>query len=148
MSFSISETVGTKLGWSDGDKIEIMIGSGEHHGLLRLRKNNSAGQVAIAQQKAAKGVWFSLKMGHQDAFVNRSEPALWCQWENVDEGWIEIVLPKWADETAPNKKQTTQPAQRPAARAQPVRNVTASIMGDPPPGRREMLQKMGEIGSK
>lgn len=80
MSFSISETVGKKLGWSDGDKIEIMIGSGEHHGLLRLRKNNSAGQVAIARREAAKGIWFSLKMGHQEAFVDRSEPALWCQW--------------------------------------------------------------------
>ena len=151
MSFSISETVGKKLGWSDGDKIEIMIGSGEHHGLLRLRKNNSAGQVAIARREAAKGVWFSLKMGHQDAFVDRSESALWCQWENVDEGWIEIVLPKWADETAPNRKQAVAAPPKPAEEIKrgpgrpPVKNVTASLMGDPSPDRKAMLQRMGEM---
>lgn len=147
MSFSISETVGKKLGWSDGDKIEVMIGDGEHHGLLRLRKNNSVGQATVERREAAKGAWFSLKLGFQPAFVDRSEAAAWCQWEEAD-GWIEIVLPKWADETAPNRKLHQAPPVRPAQPAPARQSVTSSLMGDPAPGRREMLQKIGEIGGK
>lgn len=144
LSFVISETVAKQIGWADKDGIEVMIGEGEHHGLIRLRKNKSTAQIEIERRETAKGGWFSLKLGHQPAFVDRSETALWCQWEKVEEGWIEIVLPKWADETAPSRKAASVPTRIPV---QPTakQNVTASVMGDPPPGRREMLQKMGEM---
>lgn len=142
LSLTISSATGEGLGWSGGDKIEVMIGEGEHHGLIRLRKNNSAGQAELAYREMARGAWFSLRLGHQPAFVDRSESAAWCQWEKVEDGWIEVVLPTWADETAPSQKPTRQP---PAATAPtPARgaNVTAALMGDPEPGRREQVEKL------
>jgi len=144
MTFTVSDSVGKSLGWQSGDKIEIMIGEGEHHGLLRLRKNNSAGQAEAHHREMARGSWFTLRLGHQPLFIDRSEPASWCQWERVEDGWIEVVLPKWADETAPKQKsivpaQTVPRHQTPTPRK--AADVTGSLMGDPDPARRAMLDK-------
>ncbi|TPN11715.1 hypothetical protein [Mesorhizobium sp. B2-1-2] len=158
-SFSINATIAKQASIADGDGIEVMIGDGEHHGLIRIRKNNSAADTKADGRTTGKGAFFLIKLGHQPAFVDRSEPSAWCQWELVEDGWIEIVLPKWADETAPNRKRadgdrsvtvngvtkalhanagtTTLSARK--------QSVTAGLMGDPPVGRREMLRKMGEM---
>jgi hypothetical protein len=142
------------LGVGDGDKCEVLIGDGEHHGLIRLRKNNSAaGEAPVSKRETGKGAFYTIKLGHQAAFVDRTEQALWCQWEAIEEGWIEIVMPKWADETAPTQRSVIQgtPGPKPLTPAQQAiqrgkaKNVTSSVMGDPPPGRREMLEKMGSM---
>jgi len=147
MSIGVSTATAKQLDWADGNKLEVLIGDGEHHGLLRLRKNNSAGQATVEKRETAKGAWFQVQLGNQPAFVDRAEPARWCQWEKVEDGWVEVVLPRWADETAPRKAPTPQP--RPLGEVPTVprnrQSVTASVMGDPPPGRREMLAKMGEM---
>jgi hypothetical protein len=148
MSLSITGSAIADIGWADGDGIEVLIGEGEHHGLIRLRKNKSAAQTTVVERKAVRGgKYLAIPLGNQPAFVSRSEPAAWCQWEEVEDGWVEIVLPKWADETSPNRAKVAavpQPVQPKPAPA-PSRNVTADLMGDPPPNRREMLQKIGTM---
>lgn len=165
ITFSINAAAGNHANICAGDGIEVMIGEGEHHGLVRLRKNNSAADTKAELCTTGKGAFLRIKLGHQPAFVDRSEPSAWCQWDKVEDGWLEIVMPKWADETAPNRRTATknepdtrpplpgtklfsgeQPRQ-PPLKAQPAtpKNVTAGLMGDPAPGRREMLQKMGEM---
>jgi hypothetical protein len=161
ITFSINASVAKQANIGDGDGIEVMIGEGEHHGLIRLRKNNSAADTKAEHRTTGKGAFFLIKLGHQPAFVDRSEPSAWCKWEKVEDGFIEILLPKWADETKPGRKTvfgTAKPADgctniktahtnintKPLA-AQPKKSVTANLMGDPAPGRREMLQKMGEM---
>lgn len=143
LTLTLTMATAKNFGWADGDKLEVLIGDGEHHGLLRLRKNNSVGLAVVAHRKTAKGEWASIKLGHQNAFVDRSEQARWCQWEKVEEGFVEIVLPSWADETGPRKRPT--PALSPQAPALPRKttSVTSQLMGDPAPGRRETLAKMG-----
>lgn len=158
MSLILSDAVAKQVDWQDGAKLEVLIGDGEHHGLLRLRKNNSAGEAIVQRRETAKGAWFGVKLGHQPAFVDRSEPTRWCQWEMVEDGWVEIVLPKWADETKPGRREgavrsltvggvTKTLHANPGTTALSARKqtVTAGLMGDPPAGRREMLQKMGEM---
>lgn len=149
LTISIGGTAIKELAWSKGDKIEVLIGDGPDHGMLRFRKNNSAGQVECNERQFARGVTFlCLSLGHQDAFVNRSEASAWCQWEKLEDGYIEVVLPKWAEETAPRKALQATPAPAPERRPvgrPPLRgNVTASLMGDPAPGRREAVAKLGE----
>ncbi len=143
MKFTVNETVAKSFGWSGGDKLEVLIGNGPDHGLLRLRKNNSLSDAAeVVHRKANKGDYFQVSLGHQPMFVDRVEAARWCQFEKVEDGYVEIVLPRWADETAPAKK----PALLPIVSQQPPKRggtVTADLMGDPPPGRREMLAKVG-----
>jgi hypothetical protein len=151
LSLFINVVAAAALNIADGDKIEIMLGDGEHHGLLRLRKNNSAGEATASEKKTLKGKFFVVKLGHQPMFVDRTEPSAWCQWEQVEDGWCELVLPKWADETAPRKAKPEAPkiplSQPVVAASMPKRSVTASVMGDPPPGRREMLEKIGNFKS-
>lgn len=151
LSFTFTEAVGKKLSWSDGDGVEVLIGEGEHHGLVRIRKNNSAAVTKIQRRETGKGAWFSLKLGHQPTFIDRSEAPAWCQWEAVEDGWLEIVLPKWADETAPSKAKAAAPASPHPTSAKPARrgiDVTAQLMGDPPPGRREMLENFDKTAGR
>jgi hypothetical protein len=146
LTLSISDAVAMKeLNWSAGDKVEVLIGEGEHHGLLRLRKNNSVGVAVVEKRNALKGGYFAVALGCQPAFVDRKEVGRWCQWEKVEEGWVEIVLPNWADETAP-RKAAQLAAPRPNGVAPQQRrgtDVTSHLMGDPAPGRREAMEKVG-----
>lgn len=148
MKFSFSEQVAKALGWEKGDKIEVLIGNGEHHGIIRLRKNNSVGDAELIHRKANKGDYYQLALGNQPMFIDRTEQSRWCQFEKVEDGYVEIVLPRWADETAPAKKPLPSPIMAKPA-PQPMRGgaVTSTLMGDPPAGRREMLQKVGAIAS-
>lgn len=137
LSITITGQTLKDFGWSDGDKIVVQIGTKEHHGLLRLQRNNSTGQAVFMVRKAVKGGSYgALQLGHQNVFVDRSEEALWCQWEKVEGGAIEIVLPKWADETRPVRDRRV-PATTPALTPLPRKsqNVTSALMGDPEPGR-------------
>lgn len=171
MTMYISARTATELQIADGDKIEVMLGEGEHHGLIRLRKNNSAGQAPVSKTGSGKVETFRLSLGCQRQFVVRTEPTQWCQWEAVEEGWFEVVLPKWADETAPGRtihkapaypaeaqrqaQTSREPYKSPAIEAARIekrgpgrpakQNVTAALMGDPPPNRREMLAKIGSM---
>lgn len=151
LSLFVSASRAAALNIGDGDGIEILIGDGEHHGLIRLRKNNSAGIAKAEKRATGKADFFVLKLGHQAAFVDRSEAAAWCQWELVDDGWVEITLPKWAADTAPGRKASVAaPVNRMAAVAPAAvrQSVTAGLMGDPPPGRRQMLEEVSKIAGK
>jgi len=147
------------LGFSADSKVEVLLGTENDHGLLRLRADKK-GQATVAQKKAPKGSkpYQTIRLGHQQVFVDRAEKAQACHYEKVD-GYFEIVLPPWADETHPTRKKTSPAPVEPAAeRAKPVapkagcvpafeprrpgrpkRNVTADMMGDPAPGRREAV---------
>lgn len=145
MKFSVNMAVAKELGWSGGDKLEVLIGNGEHHGILRMRKNNSVGDAEVVHRKASKGDYFQIALGHQAMFVDKTQSPAWCQFEKVEDGFVEIVLPRWADETAPAKKPIASP---PPAASTPIKRpaaVTGSLMGDPPPGRRQMLDKIGSL---
>lgn len=151
MVFIISAATAKALEWSKGDKIEVLIGTDGDHGLLRVRKNNSIGQVELIEQSTAKGSWFKLVLGHQEQFVDRTEAAAWCQFETLADGFTEIVLPKWADETAPSRKAKTMPLApiskqeiiSPPAKSRS--NVTADLMGDPPPNRRAIMDQLSKV---
>ncbi len=149
MTFTIGDAISRSLDWHDENKLEVMIGDGEHHGLVRMRKNNSVGDATAVRRETPKGAWITVKLGHQPAFVDRSESACWVQWEKVEDGWVEIVLPKWADETSPRKAAPAnggaRPVAAPPAPVAPKKQVTAGLMGDPPPGRRQMLETIGNI---
>lgn len=137
------------FGWADGDKLEVMLGEGEHHGLIRLRKNNSAaGSVELAKRSGARdSTYYTARLGHVPAYVNRSEPKRWVQFEAVEDGWVEFVLPLWADETSPRANKTTpgptpkSPVAAAAAFQRPNRSATANLMGDPPAKRSALAAK-------
>lgn len=170
LTFFITSDRAEALGWRESDKVEVLLGEKSDHGLVRMRKADD-GQVELTARKAAHGsTFFQLQLGLQPAFVNRTEKATPCSvevLEDEDAGTIELVLPKWADETHPDRKAkpaaSPSPTYAPSAlpqqpgaqvvgapstaprRGRPPKSVTANLMGDPPAGRREMLAKMGEM---
>lgn len=154
LRLSVSKAIGDDLGWKSQDMLEVLLGTGEHHGRLRLRKNNSIGKARVEFKQLRNGSYFSVLLGHFHQFVDRSELAAWCVWEKTQEGWIEITLPRWANETKPQAAPAPSPTEHrapasakrvvPAApdRDRTPRSVTASLMGDPEPGRREAVERM------
>jgi hypothetical protein len=142
LSLTLSGDAFTKLAWSNGDKIVVQIGTGEHHGLIRLQKNNSTGQAEYRVKDAVRGGRYGvLALGHQPAFVDRGEAARWCQWEPIENGVIEIVLPKWADETGAKRRRPQAGLSPVPMSPRPASKVTSALMGDPEPGRSALDQK-------
>lgn len=153
MNFTIRADVCDGFGWAEGDKLEAMIGEGEHHGLIRFRKNNSVGTVDVCKRSAAGGShFFTLTLGHLPSYIDRNETKRWINAEAVEEGWVEFVLPSWADETSPRR--TAPPQQKTVAAngmskaiadaatfQRPRRDVTPGIMGDPPANRSALAEK-------
>lgn len=92
-----------------GDDVElaVMLGEAEDHGLLRMRRAESGDAVTLTAHRipirASGGEYHRVKCGHVPILVNASRPPLPCKWEKLDNGWLEIVLPAWADETAPKR---------------------------------------------
>ncbi len=147
--FVASAAVVSKYGWSVDDKLEVMLGEQEHHGLIRVRKNNSVGIAPISKKGGGGKEYFTFSLGHQPLYVDRSEASRWCSFIGVD-GWVEITLPAWAKETASPLRESriekpSTPAPRgPQARARAFGNVTASIMGDPDPSRSALAMRDGK----
>jgi hypothetical protein len=148
--FSLKPTIAEQFGWVDGDKIEVQIGTDEHHGIIRLRKSE-AGSAPLAYRQSGDGrtrggPWFRLSLGYTPMFVDRSENKRWVLFEALEEGWIEVVLPAWADETGPKAK-ADRPRQSAgiAAVARPPAissgELTSRMMGDPPKGRSALSQQ-------
>src|SRR5690606_18161746 len=74
MNFTIRPDLASAWGWTAGDKLEVLIGNGEHHGLVRFRKNNSVGTVEVVRRAGVHGShYFTLTLGHLAAYVDRSE---------------------------------------------------------------------------
>lgn len=145
LSLAISLPVIEGLHWADGDVLEVLLGDGDDHGKVRLRKNASVGtaKVSMRQSIGGKAGWVAVNLGHVPAFVDRSEGKRHCQWITLGGGWLEITLPSWAAETGgPRREPALQEAVR-AVRA-PSRTVTPNLMGDPPKGRSALDQRDGK----
>lgn len=130
-----------ELGWADGDALAVELGEEEHHGLIRLCKDKT-GTAAVSMRKATRGGQFiQVGLGVIDLFVDRVETKKWCQFEAFPDGWVEVVLPSWADETNPARRNRL-PSSRTLALPPPApRRTTAAIAGDPPPGRSALDQR-------
>ena len=139
--------VASALGWDDKDKIAIQLGEGEHHGLLRLKKDPQGSAVMKRLHAGGNGLrggpYFRLNLGHVELFVDRRENRRWVKFDNVDDGWIEVVLPGWADETSPNRRprSTALTVSAPPARQTAVRDLAPHLMGDPPKERSALSQR-------
>jgi hypothetical protein len=105
MRITIREETFKALGYSLSDRFTLLLGTGEHHGILRLRKSPDGAVRATERALINKGLAYTLSLGRRTEFVDRGEPAQQCQWTIIDHaaGTLEIVLPKWAEETDPRK---------------------------------------------
>jgi hypothetical protein len=78
---------------SDKDRFEVMLGSGEHRGLLRLRKNKS-GPI---KPRALKGGGLFFNLGFIEQFGGAGQAKEFCEAAVIDPTTIEVTLPAWAD---------------------------------------------------
>lgn len=101
------------IGATEKDRFEVLLGSGEHAGLLRLRRNAKTGIVSPIS-KTKKGGWFRFSLGHLKQLPNRGEKRQRCNAEAIDDRTIEIVLPAWA---RPAKPTEPRPAVPPVAQS-------------------------------
>lgn len=128
-----------QLGWQDRNRISVLLGEGEQRGLIRLA-HAADGTALLLRKEAgrhAKAEYFSINLGHIAAFPDRSEAKRWVMFEALADGWVEVVLPRWAD--------TSKPSAAPAAAPSPAlrmnqgqaggKSLTSSLMGDPPASR-------------
>ncbi len=139
MTVCLSLAKALQLGWEAGDKLEVLVGTEEQHGLVRLHRHPEGTAVLVGRNAGRRGAYYGISLGHIPGYVDRTEEKRYCQFEVLDDGWIEIILPKWADETHPTKKVVRVP--EPLTRAPVVverrpplgqRTRPVPIAGDPP----------------
>ena len=89
----------SKWGWEDGGKLAVMIGTGEDHGKLRF-KPDADGNVELKLKSLKAAEFFDVNLGCVDQFVDRPETTQGCEFKEAEDGWIEVTLPSWAEETS------------------------------------------------
>ena len=104
LRFSFKPAVFDELGFAEGDRFVVLLGTGEDFGIVRLQKNKAGKAKAVRREVARGAYYFSISLRHRHEFVDRTEKSSDCQWEKIDLTTIEIVLPAWADETNPERK--------------------------------------------
>ncbi len=123
MALTLRPAVAAELGLEDQTKLRVMVGSGEHHGILRFTKDPEGSAVVLRREAGTGeeggrgGPYFSIRLGHMPPFINRSEAKRWCVFELLEDGIIEVVLPSWADETGPNRRNKAIPQEEAPAEA-------------------------------
>lgn len=81
--------------------LAVLIGSSEDHGMVRVRRDDDNPSITVACRRRSEARFWPMFLGHLPQFVDRLEARQDCQWEMLDDGWLEVVLPAWADETRP-----------------------------------------------
>jgi hypothetical protein len=144
LTLSIRPAVVKQLGWADKNRIAVLLGEGDQRGLIRLAHSGD-GSAVLSRREAGKGTrseYYIINLGHVPVFPDRSEAKRWVKFERLEDGWVEVVLPRWAD---PQRQPATAPAVSPAlslAQGRPgARTLTGSLMGDPPPDRSALHER-------
>ena len=90
-------------GWKEGDNLALLMGNAECHGLIRMQPDPS-GSIKLVSRTLKNSTFFVLNLGEVAEFVDRAEEPKGINVEFLDNGWVEFVLPLWAEETGPKAK--------------------------------------------
>lgn len=96
---SITKEFAAKIEAKGGERFELLIGTGEHRGFLRLRRR--ANGLAIARTMRGGDLHFNL--GYIDRYPAEPHDKENCEAEVVDADTIQIVMPAWADDKPSGK---------------------------------------------
>lgn len=91
----IGHAIAARLGWTDGEKVEVGFGTDEHAGLLRITR--SARGAALTQPKRAKTKFFVVAvLPPPDASPHMASVAPETAHHEVmkEAGWLTITIPK------------------------------------------------------
>lgn len=108
LTVTIAGKLRDEMGLAGDVHLAVLVGEDEDHGLLRIRKVSDASDATLTSQErhAARGksTFYKLDLGAIDLFVNSAQKMQPVKWEKLEDGWFEIVLPEWAEETRPKSK--------------------------------------------
>lgn len=105
--FTLTKEMVADLEWEAGTRLAVLIGDGDSHGLFRFRADPTRGVVTCDQRQLQRrdgrppAVYFQIKLGSVARLVNRREPAKACTFKKLENGWVEVSLPRWAEVTSP-----------------------------------------------
>ena len=91
---SLSKAFAEQVRIADAEKFDLLIGTGDEQGVVRLVR--AAGGILPASVGTKGGVAFYC--GHIEQFGSEAQEKQFCAAEIVDADTIEITLPPWAVE--------------------------------------------------
>lgn len=90
---SINGAFSSQLKIKEKDRFELMLGSGEHRGLLRLKRKADG----IIKPRMCKGSAVSFDLGYIERFGDEAEEKQYVRAQAIDADTFEVVMPAWAD---------------------------------------------------
>lgn len=135
-----------KLSLTEGDRLDVMIGTGPESGRIRLRREGGAGAATLTRCRVRGGSYYRVNLGHIPQLGSERRDSAPCKWSFAEDGWIDILLP-W--QTAPFKIDPPTRPSLPAARTRlelgrpPLgsRLMSTPKFGDPPPERSALAHR-------
>lgn len=127
---TFSKVLVAERGFAKGQRFRVKVGGGNHVGMLRIEPDEAGGYVLAILRGA--GV---LRIGCLPGMTRERFAAEGCAFAvDPEDGAIELTLPRWWQASVAAAPRVLPPGHpRPAGRPQ---DVTGSLMGDPPPGRK------------
>lgn len=122
-----------------GDRFQVLIGSGEHKGLLRLKRNKAKG---IVSPKLLKG-GATFNLGHLPQLGMESHPRERCDARMVDADTIEVRLPDWVSGARLALPPPSRPAPEPATEDETPAQKRERLMREQKQARNERLRRLG-----
>lgn len=92
-SLALSQTFTAQAGFAAGEKFDLLVGTGDDQGVVRLVRNEDG---LIEAQDAKGGLKF--RAGHIERFGLAKRKKEYCAAEVVTFDSVEITLPPWAME--------------------------------------------------
>ena len=132
MTITVKTVDAEKWGWKKGDKLAVLLGEDGDHGMIRLKPDAKNGVVEPSFKQLKGGAFLTIALGHVDRFVDRRETTQGVNAEKLDDGWVEIVLPSWAEDSSPaaielkQKQQALAVAKSPAGRKAMIAKAAAA----------------------
>lgn len=91
------------FGGNDEQDFNVLIGSDDDHGKIRLQRvDNGKGVVKSQVRKAVNGNQYqTIRLRGVKSIGNESQSLEMVDWKELEGGVVEIRLPKWADAFSP-----------------------------------------------
>jgi hypothetical protein len=109
LRMTLREAVLQEADWTKDTKFKVLIGNGDDWGMIRLVSADDGASLKEGKVLGGAAI-YRLSLGHRPEFPDAIEASTPCQWEVVEPGTIEIVLPAWAGRKPTNQKAENQPS--------------------------------------
>jgi hypothetical protein len=96
LRISFSKEAMRDIGFVSYNRLKVMIGTGEHAGVIRLALDEKGAAVFQERKHIGGHVRYIVALGHCPQVADVAAKSTSCLWKKINDATIEINLPAWS----------------------------------------------------